>query len=91
MEFLCRFLLLPLPPLPLPPPAAPTMVIATMGMCRNEFCILCHDIYSCLHCSASLVWSSVRGSKAGGMGMRLVASEVYCSYAVASDSSRLLM
>ena len=26
------------------PPAAPTMVIATMGMCRNEFCILCHDI-----------------------------------------------
>jgi hypothetical protein len=33
----------------------------------------------------------VRGSKAGGMGMRVVASEAYCSHAVASDSSRLLM
>ncbi len=74
----------PPPPLPFPPP--PPVESAAMSF---VFCAMTSN--TCLRCSTSLVCRSVRGSKTGGTGERVVASVAQCSLAAASDSSRLSM
>ncbi len=72
--------------------AAPTVVTTTtLGECAMSFAFYAMTSDTCLRCLASLVWRSVRGSKANGTGVRLVASEANCSLAAAGDSSRLSM
>ena len=78
--FLCQLpLLLPPtlrlpPPLPAPSPPPPPLESAAMSV---AFCAMTSATStSSLRCSASLVYRSVTGSKAGGTGVRVVVSEV---------------
>ena len=71
--------------------AAAAVAAATLGECCMSIAFCAMTSNTCLHCSTRVSWRSVRGSKAGGMGVHVVASEANVSRAAVSDSSLLSM